>query len=178
MDTEDLYYSDLTDAGQPIKSEYVYHYYMSEVENGVSKTSKLYLEGLANDKRIYIRDLFLFKDYIPDWYAEAFKNTDLSKLAEEWILHSMVFVCNFADFKLDSMTLTYYVINQINAGYNSQYTKTAKIAKLSRTTKVDLSKTFELCSNFAFIKITNPNNGTLCKDPTNPNDRRPDEIFY
>ena len=178
MDTEDLYYSDLTDAGQPVKSEYVYHYYMSDVESGVSKTSKLYLEGLASDKRIYIRDLFLFKDFIPDWYAEAFKNTDLSKLTEAWILHSMVFVCNFADFKLDSMTLTYYVINQKNAGNNSQYTKTLKTAKLSRTNKVSSSKTFELCSNFAFIKITNPNVGTLCKDPNNPNDRRPDEIFY
>ena len=101
---------------------------MSEVEDGVPQTSKLHLEGLANDKRIYIRDLFLFKDYIPEWYAEAFKNTDLSKLRDDWLIHSMVFVCNFADFKLDTMTLTYYVINQKNAGSKSQYTKTKKTA--------------------------------------------------
>ena len=173
---EDLYYSDLTDAGQPVKNEYIYHYYMSEVDSGVPQTSKLYLEGLANDKRIYIRDLFLFKDYIPEWYAEAFKNTDLSALKDGWLMHSMVFVCNFADFKLETMTLKYYIISQTKAGRQSEFAKIEKKTKLSRTTKVSLSKTFELCSNFAFIKITNPVEGSLCK--TNETDRRPDEIFY
>ena len=62
---------------------------------------KLNIEGLANEKRIYIRDLFLFNDYIPDVYAEAFKNIDLSLIEETKMLQSMVFVCNFADFNLD-----------------------------------------------------------------------------
>ena len=176
MEREELYYSDLTSEDQPVKNAYPYHYFMSEVEDGIPQTSKLYLEGLANDKRIYIRDLFLFKDYIPDWYAEAFKNTDLSLLSEEMILQSMVFVCNFADFNLDKMTLTYYIINQNNAGEKSVFTKTQKSIKLSRTSKVSSSKTFELCSNFAFIKITEPVSGDLCKIDTN--DTRPANIFY
>ena len=52
LKTENLYYSDTTSEGQPVKNAYPYHYFMSEVENGVSKTSKLNIEGLANDKRI------------------------------------------------------------------------------------------------------------------------------
>ena len=101
--SEDLYYSDLTNEGQPVKNKYPYHYFMSEVENSVSQTSKLYIEGLANDKRIYIRDLFLFNDYIPELYAEAFKHTDLSIIEATKMLQSMIFVCNFADFNLNKM---------------------------------------------------------------------------
>ena len=174
--TEDLYYSDLTSVGQPVKNDYPYHYYMSEVENGVSQTSKLDIEGLANDKRIYIRDLFLFKDYIPEKYAEAFKNVDLSKIEEDWMLQSMVFVCNFADFNINKMTLTYYVINQQNVLQTSSFTKTKKTVKLYRSSKISSTKTFELCSNFAFIKITRPYQGDLCEK--DESDKRPDEVFY
>ena len=175
--TEDLYYSDLTTVGQPVKNAYPYRYFMSEVENGVSQTSKLYIEGLANDKRIYIRDLFLFKDYIPEKYAEAFKNVDLSKISEEWMLQSMVFACNFADFNINKMTLTYYVINQENVSpTSSKFKKTKKTVKLYRSSKISSTKTFELCSNFAFIKITKPYSGDLCKTATD--DNKPSTIFF
>ena len=175
MNKEDLYYSDTTNEGQPVKNEYPYHYYMSEVEEGVPQTSKLHLEGLSNDKRIYIRDLFLFKDYIPDWYAEAFKNTDLTQLEESMMLQSMVFACNFADFNLDKMTLTYYVINESGSSQQSIFTKTKKTLKLYRSSSTSY-KTFELCSNFAFIKISNPVSGDLCKKETGDTD--PQYLFY
>ena len=175
MNREDLYYSDITDEGQPVKNAYPYHYYMSEVEDGKPQSSKLHLEGLSNDKRIYIRDLFLFKDYIPDWYAEAFKNTDLTQLDEDKMLQSMVFACNFADFNLDKMTLTYYVINESGSSQTSTFTKTKKTLKLYRASSTSY-KTFELCSNFAFIKISNPVSGSLCKLSTN--DTKPDTIFW
>ena len=176
--SEDLYYSDLTNDDKPVKNKYPYHYFMSEIENGTPITSKLYIEGLANDKRIYIRDLFLFNDYIPEEYAEAFKNTDLSLIEENKMLQSMIFVCNFADFNLNKMTLTYYVINQNNDIINtkSTYTKTKKIVKLYRSSKISSSKTFELCSNFAFIKILNPQEGALCQ--TDATDNRPNQNFY
>ena len=176
IETEDLYYSDLTTADQPVKNKYPYHYFMSEVENGVSQTSKLVLEGLANEKRIYIRNLYLFKDYIPAWYAEEFKNVDLTQITEDYMLQSMVFACNFADFNLNLMTLTYYVINQQNAGDKSTFTKTRKTVKLYRTSKVSSTKTFELCSNFAFIKIINPITGDLCKEDNE--DTKPRYDFY
>ena len=176
IEREELYYSDLTDVNQPVRNAYPYHYFMSEVEDGVPQTSKLHLEGLANDKRIYIRDLFLFKDYIPEWYANAFKNIDLSQITEDWMLQSMIFVCNFADFNLNKMTLTYYVINQQKSGKESLFTKTKKIVKLYRTSKISSTKTFELCSNFAFIKIINPISGDLCKKNTTDTD--PQYIFY
>ena len=166
---EDLYYSDLTSDDQPVKNKYPYHYFMSEVENGVSQTSKLDIEGLANEKRIYIRDLFLFKDYIPVEYGEAFKNIDLSLIETDKMLQSMVFVCNFADFNLDKMTLTYYVINQQNTEsgqITSSFTKTKKTVKLYRSSKISSSKTFELCSNFGFIKVIAPVSIDLCRNPT------------
>ena len=56
IEREELYYSDLTNDDQPVRNAYPYHYFMSEVEDGIPQTSKLHLEGLANDKRIYIRD--------------------------------------------------------------------------------------------------------------------------
>ena len=176
--SEDLYYSDLTNEGQPVKNKYPYHYFMSEVENSESQTSKLYIEGLANDKRIYIRDLFLFNDYIPELYAEAFKHTDLSIIEATKMLQSMIFVCNFADFNLNKMTLTYYVINQQNDVVNkiSTYTKTKKTVKLYRSSKISSSKTFELCSNFGFIKILAPKEGDLCA--TYSNDPAPTTLFY
>ena len=52
--SENLYYSDTTREGQPVRNKYPYHYFMSEVNNGESQTSKLNIEGLANEKRIYI----------------------------------------------------------------------------------------------------------------------------
>ena len=176
LKAENLYYSDTTSEGQPVKNAYPYHYFMSEVENGVSKTSKLNIEGLANDKRIYIRDLFLFNDFIPDAYAEAFKNIDLSLIEETKMLQSMVFVCNFADFNLDKMTLSYYVINQQNSNDVSTYTKTKKVVKVYRSSKISSSKTFELCSNFGFIKIVKPLEGDLCKQ--DPTDQAPNTYFY
>jgi len=176
LKAENLYYSDTTSEGQPVKNAYPYHYFMSEVENGVSKTSKLNIEGLANDKRIYIRDLFLFNDFIPDAYAEAFKNIDLSLIEETKMLQSMVFVCNFADFNLDKMTLSYYVINQQNSNDVSTYTKTKKVVKVYRSSKISSSKTFELCSNFGFIKIVKPLEGDLCKQ--GPTDQAPTTYFY
>ena len=166
---EDLYYSDLTSDDQPVKNKYPYHYFMSEVENGVPQTSKLDIEGLANEKRIYIRDLFLFKDYIPVEYGEAFKNIDLSLIEADKMLQSMVFVCNFADFNLNKMTLTYYVINQQNTEsgqITSSFTKTKKTVKLYRSSKISSSKTFELCSNFGFIKVIAPVSIDLCRDPS------------
>ena len=173
---EDLYFSDTTTEGQPVKNKYPYHYFMSEVENGVSKTSKLKIEGLANDKRIYIRDLFLFNDFIPVAYAEAFKNIDLSLIEEEHMLQSMVFVCNFANFNLGKMILTYHVINQENVNDSPKYTKTQKTVKLYRSNKIDSSKTFELCSNFGFIKIIDPIQGDLCK--RTQTDTAQDTIFF
>jgi hypothetical protein len=177
---EELYFSDLTAADQPVRSAYPYHYFMSEVENGKPQTSKLVLEGIANEKRIYIRDLFLFKDFIPVWYAEEFKNVDLSQLPADKMIQSMVFICNFADFNLNKMTLTYYVINQEKAGKESKFTKTKKTVKLTRNSKVSASKTFELCSNFAFIKIINPVEGDLCKSSDIPGggDTDPYLLFY
>ena len=156
---EDLYYSDTTNVGQPVKNKYPYHYFMSEVEDGVSQKSKLNIEGLSNDKRIYIRDLILFNDFIPYEYAEEFKHIDLSLVEESKMLQSMIFVCNFADFNLDKMTLTYYVITQENSGSTSTYTKNKKVVKL---TKISEDRTFELCSNFAFIKIIDPREDDLC----------------
>ena len=176
--TEELYYSDVTSVDQPVRNKYPYHYFMSEVEDGVSQTSKLVLEGLANDKRIYIRNLYLFKDYIPSWYAEEFKNVDLTQFIQDQMLQSMVFACNFADFNLNKMTLTYYVINQKYAGQKSEFTKTRKTVKLYRSSKITASKTFELCSNFAFIKIINPISGDLCKENGDSNDKKPYETFY
>ena len=179
IEREELYYSDLTNADQPVRSVYPYHYFMSEVENGKPQTSKLALEGISNEKRIYIRDLFLFKDFIPDWYAEEFKNVDLSQIPADRMINSLVFICNFADFKLNTMTLSYYVINQEIAGKQSKFTKTKKTVKLTRNTKVSASKTFELCSNFAFIKIINPIEGDLCKaDENSVLDTDPYLLFY
>ena len=164
---EDLYFSDTTSEGQPVKNKYPYHFFMSEVNNGVSQTSKLNIEGIANEKRIYIRDLFLFNDYIPYEYAEAFKHIDLSAYIETQMMDSLIFACNFANFNLNKMTLTYYVINRQNSNENSAvsstYTKTKKTVKLFRSNKISSLKTFELCSNFGFIKIVAPSEGDLCQ---------------
>ena len=178
---EDLYRSDVEvtpDAERTVKSVYPYRYFMSEVRDGAPQTSKLVLEGLANDKRMYIRNLYLFKDYIPDWYADQIKHTDLSQIEADKMLQSMVFVCNFAHFNLEKMILTYYVINQIDAGLKSRFTKTKKTVKLYRSSKISPSKTFELCSNFRFVSIRRPEVGSLCRDPTIVDDLRPYEDFY
>ena len=179
--SEDLYQSDVETTPEEYrisKSVYPYRYFMSEVKDGTPQTSKLVLEGLANDKRIYIRNLFLFKDYIPDWYAEQLKNTDLSVIEADKMLQSMVFVCNFAHFNLEKMTLTYYVINQIEGGDKSRFTKTKKTVKLYRSSKISPSKTFELCSNFGFVDIRRPEVGNLCRDITIVEDSRPFTDFY
>ena len=158
--TEDLYYSDNEEI--PVKNVYPYHYFMSEVESGIPQTSNLVLEGISNEKRIYIRNLYLFKDYIPEWYAEEFKYVDLTQFEQNMMLQSMVFACNFADFNLNKMTLNYYVINQNKAGTDSTFTKTLKSVKLYRSSKISSSKTFELSTNFDFIGIVNPKSTAQC----------------
>ena len=171
MVAETLY----SDSVRTVLNKYPYHYFMSEVEDRKPQTSKLYLENLKSDKRIYIRQLFLFKDYIPYWYADAFKYTDLSELPATQLIQSLVLIANFAHFDLTKMTLNYYTVTQTGYGTGSTFTKEKKTVKL---TLKSASKTFELSANFAFIPIYPPKSYDKCKPDGTTSTTEINKIYY
>lgn len=122
------------------QSTYPYRYYMSEE----GQTSTLKVQNISKTKKIYLRVIELFQDYIP--YDYSFKYMDLTKM-KFGEFPSLLFVCNFANFNPNTKQVQYTIYKS-----NGVFTY---FKQLDTTTTVT---TFELSANFVFLPLCNPEN--------------------
>ena len=108
----------------------------------VGQTSTLSIQNIANTKKIYLRAIELFQDYIPFEYS--FQYMDLSKMGKDEF-PSLLFAVNFATFKTDTRTVSYVI-------YNSK----GKFTYEKKLTTTNTVTTFELSANFVFLPLCNP----------------------
>ena len=126
------------DSSGSVYSDYPLRYFMSEV----GQTSTLSIQNIANTKKIYLRAIELFQDYIPFEYS--FQYMDLSKMGKDEF-PSLLFVVNFATFKTNTRTVSYVI-------YNSK----GKFTNEKKLTTTNTVTTFELSANFVFLPLCNP----------------------
>ena len=127
-------------------------YYFSNSNSGLLYSS-LKVYNITNTKRIYIRAITLFRDYIPYWYNKILRNMNLVNLE----VGRMPSVLMFADFtEINSITskqLTYRIQYRVNNKLEYQNFKDQKKTLNFKLHQDYSSATFELCANFKFMPL-------------------------
>ena len=131
-------------------------FYLSDLNNNNMYKSKLSVSNINENKKLYLREILLFRNYIPSWYAEKIKYMNMKDLSDNQ-LPALAFVANFADFDLDTKKLKYYI-------YERSYGATTyeKVESSLLLTVRNAGSTFELSANFNFqslcdLSTNNPN---------------------
>ena len=109
--------------------------------------STLKIINVTNTKKIYFRQITLFRDYISFWYSKNLRYMNLGML-ESNTMQSLLFFVNFADFDLSTKKLLYY--HQYRRKGDNLYVKYQYSTTLS---PVSESSTFELSANFIFLPL-------------------------
>ena len=120
-------------------------YFMSSTAGLMISTLKI--TNVSNTKKIYFRQITLFRDYINYWYSKSLRYMDLSML-EGNKMQSMLFFVNFAEFELSTKRLYYY--HQYRRKGDTEYVKYQYSTYL---TPVNEGSTFELSANFIFLPL-------------------------
>ena len=110
-------------------------------------TSTLKISNVANTKKVYFRQITLFRDYIDYWYSKSLRYMNLAML-ESNKMQSVLFFVNFAEFDLETKTLLYY--HQYRRKGDTIYVKYQYSTTLS---PVNEGSTFELSANFIFLPL-------------------------
>ena len=138
------------------KTSYPMRFYLSDLNNNNMYKSKLSVTNINENKKLYLREILLFRNYIPSWYAEKIKYMNMKDLSDNQ-LPALAFVANFADFDLDTKKLKYYI-------YERSYGATTyeKVESSLLLTVRNAGSTFELSANFNFqslcdLSTNNPN---------------------
>ena len=118
----------------------------------MSSTAGLYLSTLkitnvTNTKKIYFRQITLFRDYISYWYSKQLRYMNLAMLDSN-NMQSMLFFVNFAEFELSTKKLNYYI--QSRRKGDTTYVKYQYTTSL---TPANEGSTFELSANFIFLPL-------------------------
>ena len=141
--------------GNVVKTSYPMRFYLSDLNNNNMYKSTLSIININPIKKLYLREILLFRNFIPDWYAEKIKYMNLRDLSSNQ-LPDLAFVANFADFDLETKKLKYYIYER---AYGS--TLYEKVDTSLLLTVREAGSTFELSANFKFQ--------TLCDlDTMNP----------
>ena len=126
-------------------TSYPMRYFMSSTSGLLISTLKII--NITNTKKIYFRQITLFRDYIPYWYSKSLRYMNLARL-ESNKMQSVLFFVNFAQFELSAKKLTYYY--QYRRKGDSSYVKYELYTTLSPAAS---SSTFELSANFVFLPL-------------------------
>ena len=86
--------------------------------------SRLSVININPNKKIYLREILLFRNHIPDWYAEKIKYMNVRDLADNQ-LPALAFVANFADFDLETKKLKYYIYERSYGSSNYERVETS-----------------------------------------------------
>ena len=143
-------------AGTETRTSYPMRFYLSDLNNNNMYKSKLSVTNINPNKKLYLREILLFRNYIPTWYAEKIKYMNMKDLSNNE-LPALAFVANFADFDLDTKKLKYYIYER---GYGA--TTYEKVESSLLLTVRNAGSTFELSANFNFqslcdLSANNPN---------------------
>ena len=120
-------------------------YFMSNTAGLLISTLKII--NVTNTKKIYFRQITLFRDYIDYWYSKSLRYMNLSLLESNY-LQSLVFFVNFAEFELSTKKLQYY--HQYRRKGDTIYVKYQYTTTLSPANE---GSTFELSANFVFLPL-------------------------
>ena len=136
-------------------TSYPMRFFLSDLNNNNMYKSKLSIININENKKLYLREILLFRNYIPIWYSEKIKYMNLRDFQDNE-LPVLAFVANFADFDLDTKKLKYIYFER---GYG--LTKYERVESSLLLTVRNAGSTFELSANFDFQ--------TLCDlDTVNP----------
>ena len=109
--------------------------------------STLKIINITNTKKIYFRQITLFRDYISYWYSKELRYMNLAMLDNNR-MQAMLFFVNFADFDLETKRLKYY--HQYRRKGDNEYVKYEYTTILSPANE---GSTFELSANFIFLPL-------------------------
>ena len=132
-----------SEPGSPPTS-YPMRFYLSDLSNRVMYKSTLSIININDKRKLYLREILLFRNFIPRWYSDKFKYMNMRMLTD-YELPALLFVANFADFNLDTKNLKYII-------FERQYGSTGfERIDTSMTLSVrNAGSTFELSANFKF----------------------------
>ena len=123
---------------------YPMRFYLSDLNNKVMYKSSLSIININEDKKIYLREILLFRNFIPKWYSDKFKYMNMKMLTDNQ-LPALLFVVNFADFNLETKNLKYIYFERKVGSTIYERVDTS----LYLTVK-SAGSTFELSANFEF----------------------------
>jgi hypothetical protein len=132
-----------------VNTSYPMRFYLSDLNNKVMYKSSLSIININddvgnNDKKLYLREILLFRNYIPKWYSDRFKYMNMKMLTDNQ-LPDLLFVANFADFNLETKNLKYIYFER-KVGSNTY----ERVDTSIYLTVKDVGSTFELSANFDF----------------------------
>ena len=157
-----------TDGSDDVKASYPMRFYLSDLNNNNMYKSKLSIINIDHEnmgKKLYFREILLFRNYIPEWYSEKIKYMNLRDLKDNE-LPALAFVANFADFDLETKKLKYIIFERPYGGTNYEKVDTSLLLTVRNP-----GSTFELSANFDFQSLCDLNadsptkydvNETLC----------------
>ena len=124
-------------------------YYFSEVNSDLL-TSYLKVYKITNTKRIYIRAITLFRDYIPYWYNKILRNMNLVNL-ENGTMPSVLMFADFTEINsIENKRLIYHVQYRPNGAIEYSFQNNTYTFNVSEEYN---TSTFELCANFKFMPL-------------------------
>ena len=128
-----------------VRSSAPMRYFMSNTAGLLISTLKII--NVTNTKKIYFRQITLFRDYIHYWYTKSLRYMNLSMLDSNY-MQSVLFFVNFAEFELSTKKLNYY--HQYRRKGDTIYVKYQYTTTL---TPANEGSTFELSANFIFLPL-------------------------
>ena len=130
-----------------VRTSYPMRFYLSDLNNNNMYKSRLSVININPEKKLYLREILLFRNYIPDWYAEKIKYMNVRDLADNQ-LPALAFVANFADFDLETKKLKYYIYERAYGSTNYERVETSLLLTVRSA-----GSTFELSANFKFQSL-------------------------
>ena len=127
-----------------VTTSYPMRFYLSDLNNNVMHKSKLSIINIDHERKMYLREILLFRNHIPDWYADRFKYMNMKMLSDNQ-LPALLFVANFADFNLETRNLKYIIFERKYGSLNYERIDTSMYLSLH-----EIGSTFELSANFKF----------------------------
>ena len=133
--------------GQDVTTSYPMRFYLSDLNNNNMYKSTLSVVGINPNRKLFLREILLFRNFIPEWYSEKIKYMNLRDLTDNQ-LPALAFVVNFADFDLDTKKLKYIYFERGYGLTNYERVESSLLLTVSKP-----GSTFELSANFEFQSL-------------------------
>ena len=126
------------------KTSYPMRFYLSDLNNNVMYKSTLSIINIDPERKIYLREILLFRNFIPFWYSQKFRYMNMRMLSDNQF-PALLFAVNFAQFDLETKKLDYCYYERL---YGSTYYQ--RVDTSMKLYEKDVGSTFELSANFRF----------------------------